>query len=83
MMRVNASTIEHVFPNLSAVKYCILHQNCVDFQAHPFARCRLELLEGGLADDPVVDAAPGHRRCGAGNPRSQASKPSRRPFTIS
>ena len=35
-MRVNASTMEHVFPNLGAVKYCILHQNCVDFQAHPF-----------------------------------------------
>jgi hypothetical protein len=56
-MRVSASTIEQVFPNLGAVKYCILHQNCDEFQAHPFARCRLELLEGDLADDPVAHVA--------------------------
>jgi hypothetical protein len=31
----------------------------------------------------VADVAPGHRRCGAGNPRSQATKPSRQPFTFS
>jgi hypothetical protein len=32
-MRVSASTMEHVFSNLDAVKYCILHQNYVDYQA--------------------------------------------------
>jgi hypothetical protein len=82
-MRVNASTIEHVFSNLGAVKYCILHQIAPNFQAHPVARCRLELLEGGLADAPVAHVAPRERRCGAGNTRSQPSKPSILTFTIS
>jgi hypothetical protein len=50
-MRVRASTIEHVFPNLGAVKYCILHQNCGDFQA-PSLVCDLKARQPITRHEP-------------------------------
>ena len=54
-MRVSASTIEHVFPNLGAVKYCISPRIAVSFRPEGTAE-----MHSGLAAKQA--GTPRHRR---------------------